>query len=176
MGGRMGWQARGRRIVMDVQTADTEMNDAHAAIGRFVARCSLLDYRVGQFMARWFCAHEKQKFLSYTLMAMPFAEKRQVIEERLTRWHADQDALRAAMAETAAVFERRKLVISGVLSRRSSGAICIKSFSGARFLSHAGAVDIIDVADLTAWSERARELTERVISLGTGLRDAVEPA
>jgi hypothetical protein len=32
------------------------------------------------------------------------------------------------------------------------------------------------VADLAVWSERARELTERVISLGTGLRDAVEPA
>ena len=68
---------------MEIQEAETEMCAAHAAIGGFIVRCSLLDFRVSQFMARWFCAHEKQKFLSYTLKAMPLAQKRQVIEERL---------------------------------------------------------------------------------------------
>jgi hypothetical protein len=157
---------------MDITEADTEMRDAHAAIGGLIARCSLLDYRVSQFIARWFCAHEKQKFLSYTLHAMPFAEKRQVIEERLTGWHKDPAALRAAMAEIAAVIERRNLVACGVLSRRSSGSLCIKSFSGARIISEDGAIDIIDIADLAQWSERASELSERLIALGLGLKDS----
>lgn len=157
---------------MDIHAADTEMRAAHASIGGFIARCSLLDYRVSQFVARWFCSNDKQKFLSYTLKAMPFGEKRQVIEERLTHWHKDPDALRAAMAEIASVLERRNLVATGVLSRRSSGALCIKSFSAAKLISDSGAVDIIDIADLGTWSEKASELTDRLISLGHELRDA----
>lgn len=157
---------------MEIHEADAEMRDAHAALGGFIARCSLLDYRVSQFMARWFCAQEKQKFLSYTLKAMPFAEKRQVIEERLTNWHKDADALRSAMAEIAGVLERRNLVANGVLSRRSSGALCIKSFSGARFISDEGAIDIIAIEDLAALSEKASELAERMVALGLGLKDS----
>ncbi|WP_219894282.1 hypothetical protein [Aquisediminimonas profunda] len=157
---------------MEVQEADAAMRDAHAEIGGFIARCSLLDYRVSQFVARWFCAQEKQKFLSYTLKAMPFAEKRQVIEERLTNWHKDPGALRSAMTEIAAVLERRNLAASGVLSRRSSGLLCIKSFSGARFISEDGAVDIINVDDLSGWSEKASELSERMVALGMGLTES----
>lgn len=41
---------------MEIQEAGAEMLGAHAAIGGFMARCSLLDYRVSQFVARWFCA------------------------------------------------------------------------------------------------------------------------
>jgi hypothetical protein len=157
---------------LDIHEADAEMRAAHAEIGGFIARCSLLDYRVSQFVARWFCAHEKQKFLSYTLRAMPFAEKRQVIDERLTNWHKDPAALRAATAEIAAVLERRNLVASGVLSRRSSGALCIKSFSAARIISEADAIDIIDIGQLAGWSEQASELSERLIALALGLREA----
>ncbi|HKR17111.1 hypothetical protein [Rhizorhapis sp.] len=157
---------------MEIHEADAEMRAAHAAIGGFIARCSLLDYRVSQFVARWFCTQEKQKFLSYTLKAMPFAEKRQVIEERLVNWHNDAQALRDAMAEISAVLERRNLVANGVLSRRSSGALCIKSFSAARFISEEGAIDIIEIAELPIWSERASELSERLIAVGLGLRDA----
>lgn len=159
---------------MDIQKADAEMRGAHAEIGGFIARCSLLDYRVSQFIARWFSSHDKLKFLSYTLKAMPFAEKRQVIEERLTKWHKDPDGLRVAMAEIAAVFERRNLVATGVLSRRSSGELCIKSFSGARFISDEGAIDIFNIAELAAWSERASELSERLIALGLGLSEAAK--
>lgn len=157
---------------MEIQQADAEMHAAHAAIGGLVARCSLLDYRVSQFMARWFCAQEKQKFLSYTLKAMPFTEKRQVIEERLTNWHKDAGALRSVLFEIAGVLERRNLVANGVLSRRSSGALCIKSFSGARFISDEGAIDIIAIGDLVSLSEKASELAERMVALGRGLEDA----
>jgi hypothetical protein len=156
---------------MQIHHSDAEMQAAHAAIGGFVARCSLLDYRVSQFVARWFCARDKQKFLSYTLRAMDFSARRQVIEERLTGWHRDPDALRKAMAEIATVIERRNLVVVGVLSRRSSGVLCIKSFSGARILSEVGAIDILDIVELSTWSERASELAERLIALGLGLRD-----
>jgi len=157
---------------MEIHGDDAEMRAAHEAIGGFVARCSLLEYRVSQFMARWFCAHEKQKFLSYTLQSMPFAQKRQVIEERLTSWHKDPDLLRTAMGEVAAVLERRNLVACGVLSRRSTGTLCIKSFSGARFISDEGAIDIIDIISLKAWSEKASELSEKLISLGRDLKEA----
>lgn len=159
---------------MEIHEADAEMRAAHAAIGGFIARCSLLDYRVSQFMARWFCAHDKQKFLSYTLRAMAFAEKRQVIEERLSHWHDDPTALLAAMVEIGAVLERRNLVASGVLSRRSSGALCIKSFSAALFISDEGAIDILNIADLSKWSEKASELAERMVALGLGLRESAK--
>jgi len=159
---------------MTLDHGDAEMRDAHAAIGGFIARCSLLDYRVSQFIARWFCAHDKQKFLAYTLRAMPFAEKRQVIEERLIKWHADPAALRAAMAEIAAVLEHRNLIACGVLSRRSSGTLCIKSFSAARFLSDEGAIDIIDTVELAPLSATASELAERMIALASGLSEAAD--
>ena len=157
---------------MDSHETDAAMRDAHAAIGGFIARCSLLDYRVSQFVARWFCVHEKQKLLAYTLKAMPFAEKRQVIEERLSKWHDDPAALSVVMSGIAAVLERRNLVASGVLSRRSSGVLCIKSFSAARFLSEVGAIDILDISELAEMSERASELAVRMVALGLGLKDS----
>lgn len=157
---------------MEIDDADAQMQAAHAAVGKFIARCALLDYRLSQFIARWFCSHDKQKFLSYTLRAMPFPEKRQVIEERLVNWHCDPDALRGAIGEIAGVLERRNLVANGVLSRRSSGRLCIKSFSGAKIISDDGAVDILDIDELDQWSERAHELTDRLLSLGLGLQDA----
>lgn len=156
---------------MNLAEADAEMLAAHAELGGFIARCSLLEYRVSQFLARWFCGHDKQKFLSYTLQAMDFAAKRQVVEERLIAWHDQPEDLRSAMADTAWLLERRDLVAKGVLSRRSSGALCIKSFSGARFLSEEGAIDIVDVTELAQWSACANELAETLITLGGGLRD-----
>jgi hypothetical protein len=155
---------------MDIQASDREMELAHASIGGFIVRCSLLEYRMSQFIARWFCEGEKQKFLSYTLQAMKFREKRQVIEVRLSTYHGAPDDLKAAIAEIAPVLERRDLVGSGVLSRlRSTGELCIKSFAGTRFLSGEGEIDIIAIDDLVAWSERASELSERLIKLGSGL-------
>lgn len=155
---------------MDVQASGREMELAHASIGGFIARCALLDYRMSQFIARWFCEGEKQKFLSYTLQGMKFREKRQVIEERLSTYHGAAGDLKTALAEIAPVLERRDLVASGVLSRlRSTGKLCIKSFAGSRFLSGEGEIDIIVIDDLGVWSERASELSERLIKLGAGL-------
>lgn len=150
---------------------DHKMLEAHAAMGGFIARCSLLDYRISQFMARWFCTQEKQKFLSYTLKAMPFAEKRQVVEERLSNWHPRPDELANVMNTISSILERRDLVANGVLSRRSSGALCVKSFSGARFITDEGAIDIIDITDLADWSERATEMCEQMIVLGSELKE-----
>lgn len=158
----------------NIDETEDRMQAAHAAIGGFIARCALLDYRVGQFAARWFCADDKQKFLSYTLKAMPFVEKRQVVEERLSNWHSEPGKLRETMAAIASVLERRDLVASGVLSRRSSGALCIKSFSAARFISDEGAIDIVDVADLPSWSERATELSDQILAHAKGLRNAAK--
>jgi hypothetical protein len=156
---------------MNGQPLDAEMLAAHAAIGGFIARCSLLDYRVSQFIARWFCSHDKQKYLSYTLRAMSFRARREVIEERLAEWHLDPAELKRAIADIAEVLERRDLVAAGVLSRRSTGKLCIKSFSAARFLS-GDAIDILDIDELPAWSERASELSERLLGLGRRLRAA----
>lgn len=149
----------------------SRVEQAHAAIGGFLVRCSALDFRVGQLIARWFCSNEKQKFLSYVLHSMSFAHKRQVVEERLAAYHPEPEALRATMAEAAAVFERRDLVASGLLSRLRGGDYCIKSFSGARFVSEAGGTDILPVADLPEWSERATRLSEQVVGHGDRLTD-----
>lgn len=157
-------------MIVTVDPAHSEIQDAHAALGGFVARCSLLEYRISQFMARWFCAGEKQKYLAYTFKAMPLSEKRQVIEERLTGWHDEPEKLRQTMAEISDLFERRNLAVNGVLSRRSSGEMCIKSFSGARYISAKGGIDILNITELEGLSEHASELADRMIALGQGLK------
>jgi hypothetical protein len=149
----------------------SKVEQAHAAIGGFLVRCSALEFRIGQFIARWFCSNEKQKFLSYVLHSMPFAQKRQVVEERLTAFHPDPEALRSVMEEAASVFERRDLVASGLLSRLRGGDYCIKSFSGARFLSEAGGRDILPIASLAEWSERATRLSDQLVGHGERLTD-----
>jgi hypothetical protein len=148
-----------------------KVEQAHAAIGGFLVRCSALDFRTGQLIARWFCSNEKQRFLSYVLHSMSFAQKRQVIEERLTSYHPEPEALRDTMNEAAAVFQRRDLVASGLLSRLRGGDYCIKSFSGARFVTDAGAKDVLPIASLAEWSERATRLSEQVVGHGDRLTD-----
>jgi hypothetical protein len=44
-----------------------------------------------------------------------------------------------------------------------------------RFLSDDGAVDIIDIDYIPSWSEKATELSERLIALGGGLPDPSAP-
>ncbi|MBH5323438.1 hypothetical protein [Aurantiacibacter sediminis] len=69
----------------------------------------------------------------------------------------------------AAVFERRNLASSGVLPRRSSGAICLTSFSAARFISDEGAIDILDVDELLASSQMATKPSEQIIASASDL-------
>lgn len=148
-----------------------KVEQAHAAIGGFLVRCSALDFRAGQLIARWFCSDEKQKFLSYVLHSMDFPHKRQVIEERLTNYHSNPEALRQTVEEIATVFERRDLVASGLLSKMRGGEYCIKSFSSARFLSEAAGRDILPVAALPELSEHATRLTEQLVAHGDRLAD-----
>lgn len=150
---------------------EAEVKSAHSTIGGFIARCSALDYRTGQLIARWFCTGDKQRYLSYVLHSMPFEQKRQIVEERLTRYHASPSDVRAAMKEVAAVIARRDLVASGLLSRFPGGGYCIKSFSGARFLDEPGEEDIIGIEALPEWSERATRLSEQLIAIGDQLAE-----
>lgn len=147
------------------------VEQAHAAIGGFLVRCSALDFRVGQLIARWFCSEDKQKYLSYVLHSMAFPQKRQVIEDRLTSYHPEPEALRHTMGEIAGVFERRELVASGLLSKLRGGEYCIKSFSGARFLSEAAGRDILPISALPELSERATRLTEQLVASSDRLAD-----
>lgn len=150
---------------------EAEVQSAHSTVGGFIARCSALDYRTGQLIARWFCTGDKQKYLSYVLHSMPFEQKRQIVEERLTRYHPAPEDVRATMTEVAAVIARRDLVASGLLSRFPGGGYCIKSFSGARFLDDPGEEDIIAIDALPEWSERATRLAERLIGIGDQLAE-----
>lgn len=157
----------GNSAAIETLVRDTEQ--AHAIIGGFLARCSALDFRTGQLIARWFCSGDKQKYLSYVLHSMEFDQKRQVVEERLINYHRAPHELRKAVKEAAPIMERRNLITKGLLSTRPGGRYCIKSFSGARFLTGPGEEDIIDVDTLPAWSQRATELADRLVKLGDQL-------
>ena len=148
-----------------------KVEEAHAAIGGFLARCPALDFRVAQLIARWFCSGDKQNYLSYVLHGMPFPRKREVVEERLTTYHPNAEALRATLSEIGALFERRDLAATGLLSKLRGGDYCIKSFSGARFLSDAGGKDILPVSTLPELSERATRLAEQIVAHGDQLAD-----
>ena len=158
-------------------TTDTlardEVTTAHELIGGFIVRCSLLEYRASQLVARWFCAGQKQKYLSYVLHGMSFRQSRQIIEERLTAYHPDPQALRGIMAEIQPLIERRDLVASGLLAKRRDGAgFCVKSHSGLRFLTAAGEEDIVDVGSLAKWSQKATNIADRLVRLGEQLRES----
>lgn len=144
----------------------TATDEAHAKIGGFLTRCSVLDYRAAQLIARWFCTGEKQKYLSYVLHSMEFEQKRQIVEERLTAYHPAPELLRETMAQAALVEERRRLVAKGLLAKSSDGTLCVKSYAGGRFLSDPTSHDIIPVDELALWSQTAVTLAQRLIELG----------
>jgi hypothetical protein len=154
----------------DPTTTSASTHTAHEYVGAFLVHCSLLEYRASQFVARWFCSEQKQKFLGYTLHGMRLAELRQIIEERLTPYHGTPGEVRETMAEIARVIERRDLVAKGLLTKDVDGDFCIKSFCGLRFLSGPGEIDIIKVSALPEWTDRAKTLAERVVALGQDLR------
>lgn len=151
---------------------DREVQAAHALIGGFIVRCSALEYRASQMIARWFCNGQKQKYLSYVLHGMSFPQMRQIIEERLTSYHPNPDAIRGAMAEIQPIIERRDLVASGLLSKAYDGSgYLVKSHSGLRYISGADEQDIIAVESLEHWSQQATRLAERLVRLGDELQD-----
>jgi hypothetical protein len=138
---------------------------AHAVVGGFVLRCSVLNYRVGQMVAHWFCTDEREKFLSYVAHAIDFQKKKDIVAERLTRYHPAADDLRAAMDEADEVMQRRDLVVHGLLSGPPDGPFVIKSFSAARFLRGDGQRDILPVDEIPAWSARALAVMEEIVRL-----------
>lgn len=139
---------------------------AQEIIGHFVVHCSLMDYRAGQFIARWFLDGDKLKYLSYVLHAMDFEEKRNLIAERMIEYFPNQDELRSLAREAELIMQRRNLVTRGLLSA-IDGEFCIKSFSASRFLSASEGDDIIFVARLPDWSARARAVADRFVELSS---------
>lgn len=139
--------------------------EAQELVGHFIVHCSLLDYRAGQLIARWFLSDDKLKYLSYVLHPMAFEEKKNVIVERLAEYHTRPHELRAVTEEAGLVMQRRRLVGRGLLST-VEGRFCIKSFSASRFLTMAGEDDIIMIDELPEWSARARLAGERLVELG----------
>ena len=144
---------------------------AHAIIGAFMVHCSLLEYRVSQLIARWFCTDDKQKYLSYVLHGMTFGQMKPIVVERLARYHPDPSEINAVMSAIEPIIERRNLVTSGLLTRpRGEVGYCVRSFSGGRILTAPDADDIILVNELPQWTQRAIELADSLIELGMQLR------
>ncbi len=159
-------------LTADTATADPEIEKAHALIGGFIVRCSALEFRASQLIARWFCADTKGKYLSYVLHGMSFTQMQQIIEERLSAYHPEPQTLRDIMAEIRPIIERRDLVASGLLHKAYDGSgYRIKSHSGLRFLTGPGEEDVLVVDSLFEWSQRATRLAERLVRLGDQLRD-----
>ena len=101
-------------LTADTATADPEIEKAHALIGGFIVRCSALEFRASQLIARWFCADTKGKYLSYVLHGMSFTQMQQIIEERLSAYHPEPLATRS----------RRSMIgrISAMMSRSVCGS------------------------------------------------------
>jgi hypothetical protein len=137
---------------------------AHAIVGGFILRCSVLNYRAGQMIAHWFCSDEREKLLSYVTHSIDFAKKKDIVAERLTRYHPAAEELRAAIEEAAEVMRRRDLVASGLLSGPPEGPFFIKSFSAAKFLQGEER-DVLPVDELPQWSARATALAEEIVRL-----------
>lgn len=145
------------------------LDDAHAMIGGFILRCSVLNYRAGQMIAHWFCRDERERQLSYVLHNLDFRQKRDVVIERLSRHHPAAEELMAAMDEAEKIMQRRDLAIHGLLSGPPNGPFLIKSFSAARFLRGEGETDILPVSELEAWSMKATAIAEELVRLADRL-------
>jgi hypothetical protein len=143
----------------------TSAEQAHAIVGGFILRCSVLNYRAGQMIAHWFCTDEREKFLSYVAHSIDFQKKKDIVAERLTTYHPAAADLKSVMEQAAEVMQRRDLVAAGLLSGPPEGPFFIKSFSAARFLRAEGQRDILPVAEIPAWSAKAVALSEDLVRL-----------
>jgi hypothetical protein len=143
----------------------TSIDQAHAVVGGFVLRCSLMNYRAGQMIAHWFCTDEREKQLSYVVHNMDFRLKRDIVIERLSRHHPAANELRSAMDEAERIMQRRDLAAQGLLSGPPQGPFFLKSFSAGRFLRGDGESDILDVAEIPQWSMRATAISEELVRL-----------
>lgn len=145
---------------------------AHEAIGYFIVHCSLMDYRAGQLIARWFCSGDNLKYLSYVLHGMSFRDKKLILAERISGYLPIKSELLKVIDEADLIMQRRELVTRGLLSRSREGAYCIKSFSATRFLQGEGEEDILLLSELQGWSDRAKVAGEKLVELADLLRRA----
>jgi hypothetical protein len=150
-------------VTEDVKVTSAEQ--AHAVVGGFILRCSVLNYRAGQMIAHWFCTDEREKFLSYVAHSIDFQKKKDIVAERLTRYHPAAAELKAAMGAADEVMQRRDLVVGGLLSGPPEGPFFVKSFSAARFLRGEGQRDVLPVAEIPAWSAKAVSISEEIVRL-----------
>lgn len=149
-----------------------EYGQAHELIGGFVVHCSLMDFRAGQLIARWFCSGDNLRYLSYVLHGMNFEQKKQILAERISGYLPIKHELMLAIAEADRVMQRRELVTHGLLSMSDDNEYCIKSFSAVRFLHDEGEEDILPLSALPEWSERAKAAGEKLVELADLLRRA----
>jgi len=156
----------------EVMTAE----QAHEIIGGFLVRCSLMNYRSGQMIARWFSEDERFKPLGYVMHNLSFSHKKDVVALRLTTGHPEADAVRAVMEEADAIMQRRDLVANGLLSGGPKGSFSIKSHSAARFLMGSGEVDILPVSEIPAWSARAVAASEEIVRLADFMKGRADRA
>jgi hypothetical protein len=146
-------------------SAVTSIDQAHAIIGGFILRCSVMNYRAGQMIAHWFCTDEREKQLSYVTHNMDFRLKRDIVIERLSRYHPAANELMQAMNEAELIMQRRDLAVQGLLSGPPHGPFYIKSFSAGRFLKGEGETDVLAVAEIPDWSNRVTALSEALVRL-----------
>jgi hypothetical protein len=141
------------------------VEQAHEIIGGFVVRCAVMNYRASQMIAHWFCTDDRERYLSYVTQTIGFQKKKDIVAERLTRYHPAAAELRSIMAEADEIMERRDLAVSGLLSGAPGGPFFVKSFSAGRFITEAGARDVLPVAEIPAWSNRAVKVAEELVRL-----------
>jgi hypothetical protein len=154
----------------DTATLVDTAESAHAVMGGFLARCSLMNYRAAQMIATWFSEDDRFKPLTYVMHDLPFANKRDVVALRLTADHPEADALRAVIEEADRIMQRRDLVAHGLLSSNGGGVFQIKSHSAGKFLRDTEAPDILAIDELRAWSARAVTACEEMLRLAELMR------
>ena len=92
------------------------VEQAHAIVGGFILRCSVMNYRAGQMIAHWFCSDEREKTLSYVTHSIDFKQKRDIVVERVSRFHTAAAEMVSVMEEADRVMQRRDLSVHGLLS------------------------------------------------------------
>jgi hypothetical protein len=152
-----------------LQETVSDLDHAYAVVGGFIARCSLMDYRAGQMIARWFTGEAANfRQLGYVMHDLPFRQKRDVMTARLTAFHPEADALTAVMAEAELIMQRRDLALNGLLGPDRRLGFAIKSHSASRYILDGD--DILPVSEIPEWSARAVTATEEIQRLATRCR------
>ena len=159
----------------DSTFAQSVTAQAHEAVGAFILRCALMDYRASQFIARWLTRGEPFKFLSNVMHVMDFEERRQILAERIAPLHQASEALVELASEYAAIMRRRAVVTHAILGAGPDGRMHVKTFSALRILDE-GPIDTLCIDDLPEWSRRAVTATGAFVKLSDPLNHRPQAA